>query len=50
MFNPDARLTTLQFAERQVCHVIDDALLDPDRLVRYEALHAQRPLTCRLSN
>lgn len=35
MFNSGARMTTMQFADRQVCHVIDDALLDPDGLVRY---------------
>jgi hypothetical protein len=35
MFNPDARLTTMQFADGCVCYVIEDALLDPDGLVRY---------------
>jgi hypothetical protein len=35
MFDPDARVATLRFADRHVCHVIDDALLDPDALVRY---------------
>jgi hypothetical protein len=46
MFNPDARLTTLRFADRQICHVIDDALLDPDGLVRYAGERADdfRPL------
>jgi hypothetical protein len=35
MFNPDARMTTMQLADRHVCYVIDDALLDPDQWVRY---------------
>jgi hypothetical protein len=30
MFSPDARVTTMRFADRYVCHVIDDALLDPE--------------------
>ena len=35
MFNPKAQVTTVRFAAGHVCHVIDDALLDPDGLVRY---------------
>jgi hypothetical protein len=35
MFNPDAQVTTMRFADRDVCHVVDDALLDPDGLVRF---------------
>jgi hypothetical protein len=35
MFNPDAQVATMRFSDRHVCHVIDDALLDPHGLVRY---------------
>ena len=35
MFNPDAQVTTMRFADRYVVLVIDDALLDPDGLVGY---------------
>jgi Family of unknown function (DUF6445) len=35
MFNPDAQVATMRFDDRHVCHVIDEALLDPDGLVRF---------------
>jgi hypothetical protein len=35
MFNPNAKLATLQFADRQVVYVIDNALVDPDALLNY---------------
>jgi hypothetical protein len=46
MFNPDARMTTMRFADRHVCYVIDDALLDPDQWVRYAGKRSDdfRPL------
>lgn len=46
MFNPNPQATTLRITDRQVCHIIDDALLDPDAWVRYAIAHAGefRPL------
>lgn len=40
LFNPAPRIQTVPIHGRQVCHVIDDALLDPDALVGYAAAHA----------
>lgn len=37
MFNPAPKIETLSIAGRHACHVIDDALLDPDALVEYAA-------------
>lgn len=42
MFNPDARVETLAVAGRPLCHVIDDALLEPRRWVEYATAHAAR--------
>jgi hypothetical protein len=39
MFNPSPRLRTVPIHGRHHCHVIDDALLDPDALVEYAASH-----------
>jgi hypothetical protein len=46
MFNPNPHVTTLRFTDHHVCHLIDDALLDPEGLVRYSSEHAHefRPL------
>jgi hypothetical protein len=40
MFNPDATLQAVVFDERRSCLVIDDALLEPERLVAHAAAHA----------
>lgn len=40
MFNPNPRIEIVPIAGRHVCHVIDDALLDPDALVALAAAHA----------
>lgn len=40
LFNPAPRIQTVPIHGRHVCHVIDDALLDPDALVDYAAAHA----------
>lgn len=40
MFNPNPRIETVPIAGRHVCHVIDDALIDPDALVEYAVAHA----------
>lgn len=40
MFNPNPRIESVPIAGRHVCHVIDDALLDPDALVALAAAHA----------
>lgn len=40
MFNPNPRIRTVPIHGRHVCHVIDDALRDPDALVAYAAMHA----------
>jgi hypothetical protein len=37
LFNPRASTQVLQFDDRHFCLVIDDALLDPDRLVQFAA-------------
>lgn len=37
MFNPRATLRTLRLAGRPLCHVVDDALLDPDHWVGHAA-------------
>lgn len=42
MFNPEPRIETLAVAGRPLCHVIDDALLEPERWVEYAAAHAAR--------
>lgn len=39
MFNPAPRIQTVTIHGRHVCHVIDDALLDPDAMVEYAARH-----------
>ena len=39
MFNPTPRIQRVSIRGRHVCHVIDDALLDPDALVEYAARH-----------
>ncbi len=39
MFNPAPRIRTVTIHGRHVCHVIDDALLDPDAMVDYAARH-----------
>jgi Family of unknown function (DUF6445) len=39
MFSPNPRIETIPIAGRHVCHVIDDALLDPDALVDYADAH-----------
>jgi Family of unknown function (DUF6445) len=39
VFNPNPRIQIVPIAGRHVCHVIDDALLDPDALVEYAAAH-----------
>ena len=40
MFNPRPRIQTLDVAGRPLCHVIDDALLEPERWVEYAAARA----------
>lgn len=40
MFNPHARVTVVPVTPTQACHVVDDALLDPDRMVEFAAAHA----------
>ena len=42
MFNPSPRIQTLQVAGRPVCHVIDDALREPERWVDFAAQQAGR--------
>lgn len=37
MFNPNPRVQTLTLGGRPLCHVIDDALLEPERWVEYAA-------------
>jgi hypothetical protein len=37
MFNPNAQLRVEAFEDRWTCIVVDDALRDPDELVRYAA-------------
>jgi hypothetical protein len=37
MFNPHPRIQTVPIAGRHVCHVIDDALLNPDAMVDFAA-------------
>jgi hypothetical protein len=37
MFNPNARLDVVHFDERHACIVVDDALVDPERLVQFAA-------------
>lgn len=39
LFNPAPCIQTVPIHGRHVCHVIDDALLDPDTLVDYAAAH-----------
>jgi hypothetical protein len=39
LFNPNPRIQTVPIAGRHVCHVIDDALVDPEALVDYAATH-----------
>lgn len=39
LFNPGAGLTTTRFTDRHVCHVMDDALMDPDEWARYAGEH-----------
>lgn len=39
MFNPNAQLRVEVFEDRCTCLVVDDALRDPDQLVRYAAAH-----------
>lgn len=41
MFNPDPKVQTLALGGRALCHVIDDALLEPERWVEYAAAHAR---------
>ena len=33
MFNPDPRIRTIPIAGGHACHVVDDALLQPERWV-----------------
>ncbi|MFZ5637846.1 MAG: DUF6445 family protein [Pseudomonadota bacterium] len=40
MFNPNPRIEIVPIAGRHVCHVVDDALLDPDAVVEYAVAHA----------
>lgn len=40
MFNPRPRVQTLSVGGRALCHVIDDALLEPERWVEYAAQRA----------
>jgi Family of unknown function (DUF6445) len=39
MFNPNAQLHVAVFENRYICIVVDDALKDPDQLVRYAVAH-----------
>lgn len=41
MFNPAARVRMLAAGGRAVCHVIDDALLEPERWIDYAVSNAQ---------
>lgn len=40
MFNPQPRIQSLPIAGGHLCHVIDDALLEPERWVEYAATRA----------
>ena len=40
MFTSRPRIQSLHIAGRHACHVIDDALLDPDALVEHAARHS----------
>lgn len=40
MFNPHPQIQTIPIYGRHVCHVIDDALIDPDALVEHAVAHA----------
>jgi hypothetical protein len=42
MFNPAPRIQTLHVAGQPVCHVIDDALLEPDRWIELAAAESAR--------
>lgn len=37
MFNPAARFETLRFSNGQTCLIVDDALLEPERLLQHAA-------------
>jgi hypothetical protein len=39
MFSPNAQLRVEAFGDRYTCIVVDDALRDPEQLVRYAAAH-----------
>jgi hypothetical protein len=39
MFNPNPRVQTLAIGGRALCHVIDDALREPERWVEYAGAH-----------
>ena len=39
MFNPAPLIQTVPIHGRHACHVIDDALLDPDALVDFATRH-----------
>jgi len=41
MFNPRPRIESIPITPRHACHVIDDALLEPERWVDFAAVHAQ---------
>ena len=42
MFNPNPRIQTLPITGRHACHVIDDALLDPEALVEFAVRERER--------
>lgn len=41
MFNPNPRVQTLTVSGRPLCHVIDDALLEPERWIDHAVAHAR---------
>lgn len=40
-FNPRAQIQTVELANGAVCHVVDDALAEPERFVEWAALHRE---------
>lgn len=42
MFNSNPRIERCQFGNGQTCLVIDDALVDPDSILRFVQLHRSK--------
>ena len=41
MFNPHATMQVVNFGDRHFCLVVDDALLEPERLVQFAAARSE---------